>query len=598
MRDGIRLATDVYLPDNLPADTRVAVVLERTPYDKTAHSRSEINRDGHKISRAEMAQAFNQHGMAVVYQDCRGRYQSEGVFTKYLNEAEDGEDTLNWLCQQSWCNGDIGTMGLSYAAHTQLALACLNPPALKTMVLDSGGFANAYQCGIRQGGAFELKQVTWAYKQAQNSPQAQQSPTIQAALKAQNIHRWFDKMPWIKGSNPLSIVPEYEDYLLEQWQHGHFDDYWQKVGIYAAGYYDQIPDIPILHMSSWYDAYVSSTLDNFSALSSLKTAPQHLIMGSWLHGDRNISHSGDVEFGEQSPFDGNLATTWLDYRIQWFCRHLLQQDTPLLAPVNFFIMGGGNGKPTHNKALHHGGYWHADTQYPLSHSSLKTWYCTADYQLSTTQPESAHLIFQSDPTHPIPTIGGAITSGKPVYHGGAFDQRERPDFYGTDGSNHPLSARADILSFQTEPLTEDLLIAGEINIQVWLKSDAPDCDITAKLIDVYPPSPDHPEGYAMNLTDGIMRTRYRDSWHAPSLMHGETVQLTIRPFATANLFQKGHRIRLDIAGSNFPHFDCNPNSGEPEGQARQKRIATNTIFIGGQTATCLQLTVLPHPKAA
>ncbi len=163
MPDGVRLATDVWLPDTAGPHP---IVMERTPYGKTLQSRSEVDASGREISRAEMAAHFTAHGIGVVFQDCRGRHGSEGVFTKYVNEAEDGAATMAWLLAQPWCNGRVGTMGLSYAAHTQLALACLNPPGLQTMVLDSGGFANAYRCGIRQGGAFELKQATWAYRQA------------------------------------------------------------------------------------------------------------------------------------------------------------------------------------------------------------------------------------------------------------------------------------------------------------------------------------------------------------------------------------------------------------------------------------------------
>ena len=591
MRDGIQLATDVYLPDNWTLGGKLPVILERTPYDKTVQSRSEINRDGHELNRSEIAQVFNDIGIIVIYQDCRGRYASEGVFTKYLNEAEDGYDTLIWLGEQSWFNGDVGTMGLSYAAHTQLAVACMNPPYLKTMVLDSGGFHNAYQCGIRQGGAFELKQLTWAFKQAQNSPQAKASSIINEALQAQNIHDWFAKTPWLKGHSPVSSVPEYENYLLEQWQHGNFDEFWKKIGIYALGYFDQIPDIPVLCMSSWYDAYVSSTLDNYKALHSEKTAEQELIMGPWLHGDRNTAYSGDVDFGERAFFDGNVAPTWLDYRVQWFKRHLLGEQQAKQSPVKIFVMGGGSGNKNTEGRLEHGGVWLNDNQWPPSGTKPEIWYCSKNMQLIDEVPSPAELRFIADPNHPVPTIGGSITSGKPVYTGGAFDQRERPDFFGTDGTNQPLAARQDILCFQSEPLENDILVAGEIEVKVWLASNAPDCDITVKLLDVYPPSNDYPEGFAMNLTDGIMRARYRNSWESPELMTGEPVCLTVKPFATANLFKKGHRIRLDIAGSNFPHFDCNPNSGEPEGQARVKRIAENRIFVGGDKATqiCLQV---------
>lgn len=593
MRDGVHLSTDVYLPDAPIA--RLPVVIERTPYDKRGQSRSEVNRDGTQISREAMALALVRRGYAVVFQDCRGRYGSEGIFTKYTSEGPDGVDTLAWILQQSWCNGQIGSMGLSYAAHTQMAMACLNPPGLKTMVLDSGGFSNAYRCGIRQGGAFELKQATWAYKQAKESPEAQQNPLILQALEQENIRDWFAAMPWTPGHSPLRHVPEYEAYLFEQWSQGTFGPYWQQNGIYAEGSYEHIPDMPVLFMSSWYDAYVSSTLDNFNAFCRGKTAPQRLIMGPWLHGDRNVTYSGNVEFGEAAAFDANVETDWLSCRIDWFDRWLKPAEAqPQGHQVTVFAMGGGSGKQDDNGRLIHGGQWLHDVQWPLAESQKQVLYLHADHSLLSQPPESAQgeLRYQADPRQPVPTLGGALTSGLPVFAGGAFDQRETPEFFGSRGDNLPLSARSDILVFETGPLTEDLLVAGEIRVQLWVASDAPDTDFTAKLVDIYPPSEDYPQGYAMNITDGIIRCRYRNGWEQEQMLTpGEAVEVVIEPFATCNLFRAGHRLRLDIASSNFPHFDCNPNSGEPEGQARLKRVATNSVFVGAGRASRLELTV-------
>lgn len=600
MRDGIGLATDIYLPDAPDSGRQWPVVIERTPYNKSAHSRSEIRKDGHKISRIEMAEAFTACGFVLVFQDCRGRYRSEGEFVKYTREAEDGFDTYHWLAQQAWCNGNIGSMGLSYAAHTQLAAACLNPPNLRTMVLDSGGFHNAYQCGIRQGGAFELKQATWAFKQAALSPEANANPLIKRAFEQENIKDWFAQMPWKRGHSPLRHLPEYEAYLFTQWQAGAFDAYWQQLGLYAQGWYAQLPDIPVLFMSSWYDAYVPATLANFQAFAQTpRQAPQKLIMGSWLHGDRNITHSGDVEFGSAAAFDDNLDTTWLDARLDWFNTHLKPPFTPNSATkapahqISLFVMGGGDGRKNEAGKLQHGGQWLHDTHYPLPNSTRQTWYLQHDFSLKPTIAETAIHRFQADPNRPVPTIGGAITSGAPVFVGGAFDQRELPEFFGSAGHSLPLSARADVLSFQTDVLTEDLILAGEIEVELWISSDAPDCDFTAKLIDVYPPNPDYPQGYAMNISDGIIRTRYRNAWEAPELLKtGEIVNVRIRPFESCNRFVKGHRLRLDIAGSNFPHFDCNPNSGEPEGEAQHKRIANNQIFTGHAYPSRLILRIL------
>lgn len=596
MRDGVHLATDIYLPSDLAQ--ALPVVIERTPYDKSKPSRSEKQLDGQHISREAMAARFTAQGFIAIFQDCRGRYASEGVFTKYTAEGADGFDTLAWIVEQPWCNGRIGSMGLSYAAHTQLAMACLHPPGLSSMVLDSGGFSNAYQCGIRQGGAFELKQATWAFRQAKESPVALADPQIREALEQEDIHQWFKRMPWQPGQSPIRHVPEYEAYLLEQWAQGSFGPYWQKPGIYAAGHYDSLPDIPVLFMSSWYDAYVSSTLANYSAFKRHTSSPQHLIMGPWLHGDRNIRHSGDVSFGAQAAFDGQVAENWLSCRLDWFERSLKDTPTPALETpsVKVFMMGGGEGTRDENNRMRHGGRWLHSAQWPLPGSQELSLYLHPSRTLSRDRPEEpeAHLSYRADPEQPVPTIGGALTSGAPVFVGGAFDQRERADFFGTQGNNRPLAERADVLSFETQPLAQDLIVAGPLQIELWVESDGLDTDFTAKLVDVYPSSADYPEGFAMNITDGIFRCRYRDAWDRPKpLTPGERVRIVIEPFATCNLFKAGHRLRLDIASSNFPHFDVNPNSGEAEGQARHKRIATNTVHLSADFASRLVLTKVP-----
>ncbi len=596
-RDGISLATDVYMPEGLGP---WSVVLERTPYNKSAPSRSEVDRRGHRLSREEMAEAFATAGFATVFQDCRGRHGSDGVFIKYVNEAEDGYDTLQWIVEQPWCNGKIGTMGLSYAAHTQLALACLNPPGLACMVLDSGGFSNAYQCGIRQGGAFELKQATWAYRQALQSPEAEADPVLKKALEQEDIRHWFSRMPWSKGHSPLRHLPDYEDYLLQQWQNGTFGPFWQQLGIYAESSYDTLPDIPVMLMSSWYDAYVKTTLDNYAALRSRKTSPLALVMGPWLHGDRNDTFAGDVSFGPQSCFDGQVASDWLRYRIDWFTRWMKDEQAAVTQPqadtIHIFQMGGGSGSKDVNGRMEHGGQWLQSTHWPMPDSRTERLYLHAGGVLSPDEPQAAEACacLQADPHNPVPTVGGSLTSGMPVFAGGGFDQREEARFFGARGDGLPLSARHDVLVFETAPLAEDVQVAGAIKVQLYIDSDAPDTDFTVKLVDVYPASEDYPQGFALNITDGIFRCRYRHGFDKPQLLTaGEVVEITIEPFATCNLFRKGHRLRLDIAGSNFPKYDVNPNSGEPEGQARLKRIANNRVHLSARYPSHLTLNVMP-----
>ncbi len=325
MRDGVRLATDIYLParNGNAAAQRFPAILERTPYDKTADSRSERTpTDAKPKSRAEVAAFFVRNGYVVIYQDCRGRYKSEGEFVKYLADGHDGYDTCAWIIRQAWSNGSIGTMGLSYAAHTQGALGSAGAPGVKAMFLDSGGFANAYQGGIRQGGAFEMKQATWAFSEALASPRVRENAKALAALQSVDIAHWFQRLPWHRGDSPLSAAPEYESYLFDQWEHGRFDAYWKQLGIYAEGFYDQYCDAAMVHMSSWYDPYPRTATQNYMALSRRKHGPVRLILGPWTHGDRQLTYAGDVDFGAAATIDGNVAADFLTLRLRWFDRWL------------------------------------------------------------------------------------------------------------------------------------------------------------------------------------------------------------------------------------------------------------------------------------
>lgn len=604
MRDGVRLACDLYRParDGRAVEEAFPVILERTPYGKGQISRAERTAaSATPLTREEVAAYFVRHGYAVVFQDCRGRYGSEGEFVKYLSDANDGYDTVVWLTKQSWCNGSVCTMGLSYAAHTQAALACLNPPGLAAMFLDSGGFSNAYQSGIRQGGAFELKQATWAFTNARVSPTMQADPVASAALASVDIKDWFMRMPWKRGHSPVRWAPEYEDYLFEQWTHGTFDEFWQQPGIYAEGFYDRYADVPMVHMSSWYDPYTRTATDNYVALSARKRGPVRLILGPWTHGNRSVTYAGDVDFGPDATLDGQGAEDYLALRLRWFDRWARSIDNGVdteLA-VRIFVMGGGSGKRTAEGRLDHGGHWRAEADWPLPATRFTPYYLHDDGSLSAVEPEEdvAPRAYTSNPRHPVPTIGGTISSGAPVMEGGAFDQREEPRFFGSRPPYLPLASRPDLLVFQTAPLDEDVEVTGPITVRLWVSSDCPDTDVTAKLIDSYPPSEDFPHGFAMNLTDGILRMRYRDSWEQPSPMtSGEIYEIAITPFPTGNCFKRGHRIRLDIASSNFPHFDINPNTGGPEGTDQSVRVATNRVHVDRAHPSQIVLPVIPADR--
>jgi hypothetical protein len=354
----------------------------------------------------------------------------------------------------------------------------------------------------------------------------------------------------------------------------------------------------MVHMSSWYDPYPRTATDNYLGLKDRKRGPVRLILGPWTHGDRQLTFAGDVDFGPAATVDGNLATDYLTLRLRWFDRWLrgIRNGVEQEPAVRLFVMGGGSGRKNPAGRLDHGGAWRAEADWPLPGTRWEPWYLHADGSLNASPPEaeSAWREYRHDPANPVPTIGGTVTSGQPVMVGGAYDQREAPQFFGSTRPGRALADREDVLVFQTPPLEAEVELTGPLVANLWISSDCPDTDFTAKLVDVYPPSQDYPRGYAMNLTDGILRVRYRDSWERPALMQpGQVYQVKVEAFPTSNRFMPGHRIRLDIASSNFPHFDVNPNTGEPEARATGHRVATNRVYLDRGRPSHAILPVIP-----
>ena len=593
MRDGVHLATDIYLPAGAK-DKAVPVLLERTPYDKTGTNHADFSvADPVPRSKPVIAADFAAHGYAFVLQDCRGRYGSQGVFRKYMSEAEDGADTIAWIMQQPWCNGRIGTLGLSYGAHVQAAVATLDPPGLAGMFLDSGGFSSAYHSGIRQGGAYELKQLTWALKHALLAPETLADPARRAALEASDIREWIGVEKWRPGHSPIAAAPEYEDFVLEQWDEDRFTDFWKQRGLYARGWYEDFADVPMVHMSSWYDPYALTAVENFVALSKLKRGPVKLILGPWTHGKRSLTYSGDVDFGAQSTLD-HLFGDYGALRKAWFDRHMKASAVdPLPEPVYFFIMGGGTGRRLPSGRLDHGGRWSTAASWPLPTMRPTPFYLHPDSALREAAPAGSHTSsFIHDPYHPVPTIGGAIASGAPVMEAGGFDQREGPDFFGSREPWSPLADRTDVLVFETDPLGSDVELTGQAVAELFVSSTALDTDVMIKIVDVYPVSTDYPEGYALNIAHGLLRMRFRDSFEVPEVMEpGKIYRVQIASFPMSNLFAAGHRIRLEIAGSNFPHFDINPAT-DWRIEGLDPVVAENSVYLGGSLASRILLPVI------
>lgn len=600
MHDGVHLATDAYLPAG-PGPW--PVLLERTPYGRRGTNHGDRTlADPVPQPKPAIAAQFVRAGYAYVLQDCRGRFDSEGQFAKYVNEQADGVDTLAWIRAQPWCDGRIGTLGLSYGAHVQSALAAAAPPGLAAMFLDSGGFSSAFHSGIRQGGAYELKQLTWALKHARLAPETAADPVRKAALDAVDIREWVRVNPWTAGHSAVSAAPEYESYVLEQWASECFGPYWQRPELYARGWYERFADVPMVHMSSWYDPYAQAATENYAALARLKRGPIRLVMGPWTHGQRSVTHAGDVDFGATAPLDGNLAPDYVTLRRDWFDRHLRgRTDAPdwLAAPVTVFVMGGGDGGRGADGRLRHGGRWLRAADWPPPGVQVQAWHLHGDGRLARSAAErDGCREWRFDPADPVPTIGGAMASGAPLMEAGAFDQRESGRVFGARHLGRPLTERPDVQVFQTEPLAADVEIVGPIRAMLWVSTSARDTDFTIKLVDVYPASRDWPDGYAMNLTDGILRLRFRESFERPLPAEaGRVYAIEVHAFPTANRFLAGHRIRLDVSSSNFPRFDVNLNAGAPAGVPSEPVIATNRLHFGAGCPSQLLLPVMPSAPA-
>ncbi len=569
MRDGVRLATDIYFPamDGQMADGKFPVILERTPYDK---QRPDLVANGHYFAR---------RGYVCAVQDVRGRFCSEGEWYPFAKEAPDGFDTVQWLGAQPWSDGQVGTLGASYAGSDQSALATLNPSHLKSMIVAVGA-ANYYHASMRQNGALEFRFQIYAFRMATTAKEALADPALKAALDQAyaNIGEWVGRAPLKQGASPLSRLPSYERWALDILTHGDYDEYWKQRGYAITEYYEEHADVPTLYLGGWYDWYARATCENYIALSKMKKSAQRLLMGPWTHGGWGNSFAGDVDFGTHSMLDdyNDLRCAWFDWTLKGMTTMFADAD-----PVRIFVMGGGDGRKHYSGRLNHGGTWRDEKDWPLPDSKLTPYYLHADGSLTTRPPEQATIgpsRFTFNPRDPVPTIGGGISAAEPIMRNGAFDQRGRLDFYGCKDTL-PLRARSDVLVFESEPSEKDVEVAGHVVVKLWAASSAKDTDFTAKLIDVHPPNVDYPDGFAMNLTDSIIRARYRNGYTQPELMTPhEIYQFTFELYPTSNLFKAGHRIRLDISSSNFPRFDVNPNTGGPLGSERRVEIAQQSVY--------------------
>lgn len=550
MRDGVTLAADVYRP---VSSGRFPALLERTPYDK---GRPVLETAG---------RFFAEHGYAFVSQDVRGRYASEGQWY-FLHEQEgpDGFDTLAWIAAQPWCDGRVGTLGLSYSTATQQALAVLQPPSLRGQYLSDGGYSYFHRT-LRHGGAFEMGVLLpYAIRMAREGQDLARDTAAREAFEREldGLKPWLERWPLERGRSFLRHAPAEERWFFDMLEKADYSDYWKQPTLSMLEHVDRYPDLPVVCQTSWYGHHVWATVEKWRALRARGAAPKRLVIGHWLHGYDEYARTfaGEVDFGAEAAFDIHAD------RLRFFDSHLKGTEPLAEPPVRLFVMGGGSGRRNAAGRLEHGGRWRTATDWPLPETRYERFFLHARGGLARETPSAGAppSRYRHDPRDPVPTIGGHVQNPAfpELIQGGAFDQRGRAELWACRDTR-PLRDRPDVLAFETAPLAADVVVIGPITLRLFLAADVADVDILVKLIDVFAPTHEWPEGFAMNLTEGLLRSRYRNGFErAQALVPGEAVELAIEPQPIGNRFVAGHRIRLDLQSSSFPHFEVNPRPAE------------------------------------
>ena len=593
MRDGVNLATDVYRParNGAVVDGKFPTLLERTPYNKNG--------------AAAAANYFVPRGYVVVVQDVRARYKSEGHWRPIRDDPNDGFDTATWIGAQPWSDGGIGTIGTSYAGATQHALAIANAPFVKAMI-PVDAMSNFGRYGVRHNGAFELRWFNWVFtvgngigtpNAAAAATRAASDPAAAAALidMGTRVREYVRGLPLRPGTTPLKFAPDYEAWLIEAMSHGDYDAFWKDHGSSVVDHVAEYKDVPIYHVTGWYDSWGMQVANlNYVELRKAKKSLQRLIIGPWTHGGQARSFAGEAQFTDDAGLDFNA------WRLRWFEHWLKGIDNGVdrEAPVRIYVMGGGDAHKTPDGRVFVGGGWRDEREWPLARTRLTPYYLHAGGLLSPDKPgDDPPATYVFDPRNPVPTLGGNVSSQGTLMFQGAADQRCRPDFW-LCADSKPLSARNDVLVFQTPPLPRDVEVTGRLVVKLWAASNAPDTDFTAKLVDVYPPSADFPAGIDLNVADSIVRARYRSGpGKAELIKPSQPYEFTIEMYPTSLVFQRNHRIRLDISSSSFPRFDVNPNTGEPLNDNRRWRLAENSVYFDSHHLSHILLPMIPSRTA-
>ena len=565
MRDGVVLYADVYRPDGPgPFPT----ILQRTPYDKSAPLSAQML-DPIKAAKA---------GFAHVIQDTRGRFTSEGRFYCFADDVEDGYDTVEWAASQPWSNGKVGMVGASYVGATQWLAASTRPPHL-ACIAPNVTASNYHDGWTYQGGAFELGfNVSWTLLQLTLA-------NFNAASRGKNVAeaRRGDLLAAVDGMDdsflhlPMQGFPPLKDgladYFYDWLAHPDFDDYWKKLCI--EEHHGNIAT-PALNIGGWYDIFLGGTIRNYLGMGKHGATDdarrgQKLLIGPWQHGSRGTSMAGNHYFGVAADA---MALGLDEMHLRWYDYWLKGVDNGILdeAPVRIFVMGDD--------------VWRDEQEWPLAraqdtkfylHSGGKANTRHGDGSLSVGPPADEPTdVFLYNPADPVPTRGGQLCCNPYFATNGAFDQMQ-------------IEERADVLVYSTPPLERDVEVTGPVTVTLWAATSGADTDFTAKLVDVCE------DGCARNLTDGIIRARYRDSMSSPSPVEpGRAYCYTIDLWATSNVFKAGHQIRLEVSSSNFPRFDRNTNTGKLIAGDAELKPALQTVLHNAGHPSHVTLPIVPR----
>lgn len=615
MRDGVHLATDVYRPadaDGKPVDSQFPVIIGRTSYDKS----------NPVIWVNPVARFFVSHGYVVLLQDLRGRGVSEGTgqyhHTANQQEGPDGFDTIEWAASQPWSNGKVGMVGSSHGGIVQNMASLYRPPHLAALWVDVAP-TNAFRDEARQGGAMGLHMFGAMFLHAYDSQEIRDNPEAIMEIQkgAEGLREQVYNTPFTRGSTPIKHVPNLEDILLHYYQDGIYNDFWAQESMDQTPHFARMADIPAVYSGGWYDPFAWDVTEQFAHMAAQNTSPQRLVMGPWNHlmiRGAGSSSVGEVNFGPSAHWGDPVYNA---RRLRWFDRWLkgIENGVENEPPVEIFVMGGGDGGSTENGHLQHGGSWRTEPAWPLARARRTDLHLASDGRLSdSSQSEPGLIEWTHDPNNPVPSLGANVTGlyewvqlpdgideayvpprarMNSMIIDGPIHQRERPDATGSRPPYPLLAERPDVNVFQTEPLPEAVEVTGPIEVTLWVSSSALDTDFTAKLLDIYPPNAEHPDGFHLALADSILRARFREGFDREVFMEPGTVyEITIPLPPISNLFAAGHRIRLDIASSNFPRFDLNPNTGEPVGRHTRSVCSTNALHFGSGHTPRITLPVI------